>query len=122
MNITKLELCSKVSKRLEIKDPSRKVSANHLEVIFETIIDEILTVMAEGKNIEIRGFGSFKVKTKKNRIGRNPRTGKVIDIPAYKSPTFKVSKDGQNNFDKKSGIVNYHGYKTRGFKPGSLNR
>jgi nucleoid DNA-binding protein len=72
-----------------------------LEDVFETLISEILTIMAEGKNLEIRGFGSFKIKTRKKRRGRNPRTGIVVEIPPYKTPTFKISKDGQKAFENK---------------------
>lgn len=99
MNITKLELCNRVAKRMELQD--KKLSANTLEVVFESFMDEILTVMAEGRNLELRGFGSFKVKERKERTGRNPRTGETVEIPSYKAPTFKFSKDGQKNFDRK---------------------
>ena len=100
MNITKLELCNRVAKRMELQD--KKMSANTLEGVFETFMDEILTVMSEGKNLELRGFGSFKTKVRKERSGRNPRTGEIVSIPAYKAPIFKFSKDGQKNFDKKA--------------------
>ena len=99
MNITKLELCNRVSKRLELQ--GKKFSANCLETVFESFMDEVFTVMAEGKNLELRGFGSFKPKDRKERIGRNPRTGLLVNIPQYKAPTFKFSKDGQKIFDKK---------------------
>jgi len=99
MNITKLELCNRVAKRMGLQD--KNLSANTLETVFETFMDEILTVMAEGRNLELRGFGSFKTKVRKERLGRNPRSGDTVEIPAYKAPTFKFSKDGQKNFTKK---------------------
>ena len=98
MNSTKLELCSRVAKKLE---NSRKLSANCLEAVFEVFMDEIFTIMAEGKNLELRGFGSFKTKIRKKRTGHNPRTKELIEIPAYKAPVFKFSKDGQRVFNKK---------------------
>ena len=99
MNITKFELCNRVAKKLELQD--KKIPANALEHIFETFMDEILSVMAEGWNLELRGFGSFKTKIRKEKNGKNPRTGDMVKIPAYKAPTFKFSKHGQKNFENK---------------------
>ena len=64
-------------------------------------MDEILIALAEGRNLELRGFGSFKTKIRNKRMGRNPRTGKIVEIPPYKAPLFKFSKDGQRIFDEK---------------------
>lgn len=95
MNITKLELCNRVSQRLKDKQ------ANELKPIFETFLSEIFEVLAEGKRIEIRGFGAFITKTRRKRIGRNPRTGDPVNIPSYTAPVFKFSKEGQKIFDEK---------------------
>lgn len=94
MNITKMEICSRVSKR--INKP-----AIDLKPIVETFLDEILAVLAEDKRIEIRGFGAFTVKKRKARVGRNPRTGEVINVPAYDLPLFKFSREAQAIFDSK---------------------
>ncbi len=60
-------------------------------------VDEFLTAVARalesGKHIEIRGFGTFKVKDRKARIARNPRTGEAVEVPARRVPVFKVSKE-----------------------------
>jgi nucleoid DNA-binding protein len=60
-------------------------------------VDEFLTAVTRalevGKHIEIRGFGTFKVKDRKARIARNPRTGEAVHVPARKVPVFKVSKE-----------------------------
>lgn len=94
MNVTKLELCSRVAGKLNKQ-------ATDMKPIFETFLDEIFEVLSEGRRIEIRGFGCFLTKTRRKRIGRNPRTGETVDIPAYTAPVFKFSKDGQKNFDIK---------------------
>lgn len=94
MNTTKMEICSRMSKRLERP-------AIELKPIIETFLDEILAVMAEDKRIEIRGFGAFTVKKRKARIGRNPRTGEVINVAAYDMPLFKFSREAQAIFDGK---------------------
>ena len=109
MNITKLELCSRIARKLELQ--GKKLSANTLETVFESFMDEILTVLTEGRNLELRGFGSFKTKTRKERTGRNPRTGEMVEIPKYQAPIFKFSKDGQKNFDRKlNGSTNLQEY------------
>ncbi len=95
MNVTKLELCTRVAKRVH------KTSITELKPMLETFLDEIIAVMAEGQRIEIRGFGCFKPVTRKKRVGRNPRTGDVVDIPEYTAPYFRFSKEAQKSFDDK---------------------
>jgi nucleoid DNA-binding protein len=60
-------------------------------------VDEFLHAVCKalsvGKHIEIRGFGTFKVKDRKSRVARNPRTGDPVNVPARKVPVFKVSKE-----------------------------
>ncbi len=60
-------------------------------------VDEFLhavcKALSAGKHIEIRGFGTFKVKDRKSRVARNPRTGDPVNVPARKVPVFKVSKE-----------------------------
>ncbi|HHS50478.1 MAG TPA: integration host factor subunit beta [candidate division Zixibacteria bacterium] len=61
-------------------------------VICEGFLTAIKDVMAEGSNIEIRRFGTFKLKTRKPRIARNPRTGDAVPIEERLIPVFKPSK------------------------------
>ncbi len=49
--------------------------------------------LADQNNIEIRGFGTFKVRRRKARVARNPRTGERVEVPARSVPVFKPSKD-----------------------------
>lgn len=49
--------------------------------------------LADGKHLEIRGFGTFKVKRRKSRMARNPRTGEPVPVPERNVPVFKVSKE-----------------------------
>jgi integration host factor subunit beta len=71
--------------------------------IIEKFLDEVITALAEGQRIEIRGFGSFYVKNRKTRIGRNPRTGAAVPIPEYKTISFKFSRDAKDSFERASG-------------------
>ncbi len=84
--MTKAELIENVSRVVEM---SRKDS----EIIVESIFDSIVKSLKAGDKIEIRGFGSFRTRQRKPRIGRNPKTGTRVDVPAKKIPYFKPSKE-----------------------------
>jgi integration host factor subunit beta len=63
------------------------------EIIVETIFDSMVEGLARGDRIEIRGFGSFAVKHRAARDGRNPKTGEAVHIPAKRMPHFKIGKE-----------------------------
>jgi len=63
-----------------------------MEKIFDLIFVEFTKTLCKGKNIEIRGFGSYKVARRKARIGRNPRSSEVVQIPEKKAIKWKMSK------------------------------
>ena len=63
------------------------------EAVVDGFIQTVIASLRDGKNIEIRGFGSFKVKKRKGRIARNPRTGEQVQVDEHYVPIFKVSKD-----------------------------
>ncbi len=67
------------------------------ETIVDTIFNSMIDSLAEGERIEIRGFGSFAVKHRDAREGRNPITGETVHIPAKRMPHFKV---GKNLYDR----------------------
>ena len=64
-----------------------------LEKALNLVLDEIIKTVAKGKNIQIRGFGYFKIRQLKSRIGRNPKDGSKVEIPAKKSVHWKISKE-----------------------------
>src|SRR5206468_6939940 len=84
--MTKADLIDEISRLAEV---TRKDS----EVIVETIFDSIVRSLRAGDKIEIRGFGSFRTRQRKPRIGRNPKTGDRVEVPAKKIPFFKPSKE-----------------------------
>ena len=86
VTMTKADLIEDVSRLAEV---TRKDG----EVIVETIFDSIVRSLRVGDKIEIRGFGSFRTRQRKPRIGRNPKTGDKVDVPAKKIPFFKPSKE-----------------------------
>jgi DNA-binding protein HU-beta len=63
------------------------------EAIIEGFFKTVIESLKEGKGIEIRGFGSYKVKKKNARQARNPKTGEQVQVPEHFVPTFKFSKD-----------------------------
>ena len=63
------------------------------EAIIEGFFKSVIEALKEGKGIEIRGFGSYKVKKKNARQARNPKTGEQVFVPEHFVPTFKFSKD-----------------------------
>lgn len=63
------------------------------EAVVDGFILTVIDALKEGKNIEIRGFGSYKVKKRKGRMARNPRTGEQVMVDEHWVPLFKVSKE-----------------------------
>jgi len=63
-----------------------------IEKIFDIIFSEIAEGLRRGENIEIRGFGTYKVKKRRARIGRNPKNSETIQIPEKKTIRWKMSK------------------------------
>ena len=84
--LTKADLIEEV---LNVTELPRKES----ETIVETIFDSIIAALQKGEKIEIRGFGSFRTRERRGRVGRNPKTGEKVDVPAKKIPYFKPSKE-----------------------------
>ncbi len=62
-------------------------------LVVDGLLNAIKLAMAKHDNIEIRGFGTFKVRERKSRVARNPRTGERVEVPARMVPVFKPSKD-----------------------------
>ena len=70
------------------------------EKIFEIIFLEFVEALSRGENIEIRGFGSYKIVKRKARTGRNPKNSETIQIPAKKAIKWKLSKTLFNRLNK----------------------
>lgn len=85
--MTKSDLVARVSER------TPGMSMKDSETVVNLIFDSMTEALMRGDKIEIRGFGSFKVKQRDAREGRNPRTGQEVKIPAKRTPFFKVGKE-----------------------------
>jgi integration host factor subunit beta len=84
--MTKAELVEEVSR---VSDLTKK----HSEVIVDTVFKSIIDALHRGEKIELRGFGSFRLRKREPRKGRNPKTGDKVDVPPKKVPYFKPGKE-----------------------------
>ena len=71
-----------------------------LEKILEIIFLQILEALSRGENIEIRGFGTYKIIKRKARIGRNPKNSQLVQIPEKNAVRWKMSKTFFNRLNK----------------------
>ncbi len=69
------------------------VSKNHTALIVDDLLQAISKALSEGHHLEIRGFGTFKVRERRARRARNPRSGEEVLVPAKLVPVFKPSKE-----------------------------
>ena len=76
----------------KIADENPHLYQRDVERIVATIFDEIITAMALGDRVELRGFGAFSVKKREARIGRNPKTGEKVEVAEKKVAFFKTGK------------------------------
>tara|TARA_B000000609_G_C23907682_1_gene206784 strand:+ start:125 stop:448 length:324 start_codon:yes stop_codon:yes gene_type:complete len=76
-----------------ITDSNPHLFVRDVERIVNTIFNEITTSLSEGKRVELRGFGAFSVKHRKERTGRNPRTGEAVEVEEKFIPVFKTGKE-----------------------------
>jgi integration host factor beta subunit len=95
--MTKSDLVAKVSDRMS------HILKKDTETIVNSVFDSMAEALKRGERIEIRGFGSFQVKVRESREGRNPKTGQVVSIPTKRTPFFKVGKELKERVDYKPG-------------------
>lgn len=93
--MTKRDLIDEVNKKFP------HLSRRDSEVIINSIFDSMVDALGHGERIEIRGFGSFVVKHRRAREGRNPKSGAVVSVAAKRVPFFKVGKELRLRVDGK---------------------
>lgn len=84
--MTKAELVDEVARNSDL-------SKKDAEVIVQTVLDSIVDSLKSGEKVELRGFGSFRLRERASRQGRNPKTGEKVFVPAKKVPYFKPGKE-----------------------------
>ena len=97
--MTKADLVDDVANAAEL---TKKDAERLVEIVFESIIDSL----NQGEKIELRGFGSFRVRSRGARRGRNPKTGEPVSIPAKRVPYFKAGKELKELINQSSGPAN----------------
>lgn len=80
------ELIEKVSQKVDI------LTKKQIETVIDMIFDCMKEALSKGEKIEIRGFANFKIKERRGRIARNPKTGEKITVPPQRAISFKMSK------------------------------
>ena len=85
---------------IELFAEKNSISIKLSEAIVNSILEAMTEALIQNKRIEIRGFGSFKIKEYKSYIGRNPKTGKNIKVKEKLVPFFKMSKICKNSLIK----------------------
>ncbi|HHN65407.1 MAG TPA: integration host factor subunit beta [Nitrospirae bacterium] len=85
--MTRSELIMKVYEELE------GYTRKQTEIIVETFFDAIKSALMKGEKVELRGFGNFKVKTRKPRQARNPKTGEQVEVPPRRVIHFKPGRE-----------------------------
>ena len=92
--MTKAELVEKVAIQINL-------TKKQTEVIVNTVFQSITDSLAEGDKVELRGFGSFRIRERNARVGRNPKSGEKVEVPAKKVPFFKAGKELREIVDEK---------------------
>ncbi|MFQ3573985.1 MAG: HU family DNA-binding protein [Thermodesulfovibrionales bacterium] len=71
-----------------------------MEMIVDSVFDGMKEALAKNEKIEIRGFGNFKIKHRKAKTARNPRTGEKVEVPSKRAVHFKIGKPFHNALNK----------------------
>lgn len=90
--MTKAELVERLAERVNL-------TKKQTEVIVNTVFKSITEALSKGNKVELRGFGSFRIRHRNSREGRNPKSGQKVDVPAKKVPFFKAGKELREMID-----------------------
>jgi integration host factor subunit beta len=84
--MTKAELVERVAEKINL-------TKKQTEAIVNILLNSITEALGKGDKVELRGFGSFRIRERNPREGRNPKTGETVSIPAKRVPFFKAGKE-----------------------------
>jgi len=93
---------SELIERLSARHP--QLVAKDADLAVKTILDAMAEALAAGHRIEIRGFGSFSLNVRPPRVGRNPKSGEKVAVPAKRVPHFKAGKELRERVDEKAAL------------------
>jgi integration host factor subunit beta len=95
--MTKAELVDEVARVVQL---TKKQAETIVNIVFDSIVESLRA----GQKIELRGFGSFRLRSRKSRTGRNPKTGEKVEVPSKKIPYFKPGKELKELINKTMGV------------------
>ncbi len=90
--MTKADLVERVTAQIS-RTAGPTISKKDCARVVDAFLDAIKDALQQQKNIEVRGFGTFKIRQRKTRMARNPRTGDPVEVSARPVPVFKPSKE-----------------------------
>lgn len=90
--MTKADLVERVTEQIS-RTAGPMISKKDCARVVDAFLDAIKDALKEQRNIEVRGFGTFKIRQRKTRMARNPRTGAPVEVSARPVPVFKPSKE-----------------------------
>ena len=97
--MNKVTLVAKIAEKSGLsKKQAEQALGAFIDEWREAFIDSVTEALKEGDKVQLMGFGTFEVKERAARTGRNPSTGEAIEIPASKTPTFKAGKGLRDEF------------------------
>lgn len=97
--MTKSELMARLANVFLEKNQETELQTKDIEYSVKVLVDTMTRSLARGQRIEIRGFGSFDLNHRPARVGRNPKTGERVDVPAKQVPHFKPGKELRERVD-----------------------
>ena len=77
----------------QVAEKLKSLSHKNFDIIIDALFSKMTQALSDGNRIEIRGFGSFELRTRKSRQGRNPKTGQTVFVSTRRVPFFKVGKE-----------------------------
>jgi len=97
--MTKTQLVNALARRLKDHSPE------DLRIVVSGILGALVSRLARGGRIEIRGFGTFEISHRPARVGRNPKTGAQVQIPARPLPQFRAGKEFRERLNRAASAV-----------------
>ncbi len=85
--MTKAQIIERLSERV------KTLTKRQAEIVVNTMFNSVRDSLQKGDKTEIRGFGSFRLRTRRMKEGRNPKTGATVSVPAKRVPFFKAGKE-----------------------------
>lgn len=99
-SVTKSELMARLAEVFAEKHPESELQGKDVEQGVKVLVDTMTRSLAKGQRIEIRGFGSFSLNHRPERVGRNPKTGERVNVPEKYVPHFKPGKELRERVDQ----------------------